>query len=98
MIMVINATFNNISVKSSFPEKTLDMTQVTDKLYHILSWWMGGWVCVGVCACVRACVRVWVGGCGWVSCKVQGDRQSLNTAPTMAFPICHMGVLGSFVG
>jgi len=43
--MVFNATFNNISVISwqsvlfvkepEYPEKTTDLTQVTDKLYHI---------------------------------------------------------------
>ena len=43
--MVINATFNNISVISKWsvllveetgvPEKTTDLPQVTDKLYHI---------------------------------------------------------------
>jgi hypothetical protein len=41
--MVINATFSNISVISwrsvllvEYPEKTIDMSQVTDKLYHII--------------------------------------------------------------
>ena len=43
--MVFNATFNNISVAVSFigggirstlyPEKTTNLSQVTDKLYHI---------------------------------------------------------------
>ena len=40
-VMVFNATFNNISVMESVllvedPEKTADLTQITDKLYHIL--------------------------------------------------------------
>ena len=45
-VMVFNGTFNNISViswwsvllveKQEYPEKTADMTQVTDKLYHIM--------------------------------------------------------------
>ena len=31
--MVFNATLNNIS---EYPEKTPDLSQVTDKLYHII--------------------------------------------------------------
>ena len=45
--MVFNATFNNISVISwqsvllveeigEYPEKTTDLSQVTDKFYHII--------------------------------------------------------------
>jgi len=44
-VMVFNATFNNISViswwsvllveETEYPEKTTDLPQVIDKLYHI---------------------------------------------------------------
>ena len=44
--MVFNATFNNISAiswrsvllveETGVPEKTIDLSQVTDKLYHIM--------------------------------------------------------------
>ena len=45
-VMVFNATFNNISViswrsvllveETRVPEKTLDLSQVTDQLYHLM--------------------------------------------------------------
>jgi hypothetical protein len=42
-VMVFNATFNNLSVISwrsvllvEYTEKTIDLLQVTDKLYHIM--------------------------------------------------------------
>ena len=34
--MVFNATFNNFSVISEYPEKTTDLSQVADKLDHIM--------------------------------------------------------------
>ena len=42
MVMVFNATFNNISVSSwgegsqGYKEKITDLSQVTDKLYNIM--------------------------------------------------------------
>jgi hypothetical protein len=40
MVMVFNATFNKILALSDYPEKTIDLQQVTqqvtDKLYHIM--------------------------------------------------------------
>jgi hypothetical protein len=33
--MIFNANFNNISAPS-YPQKTSDLPQITDKLYHIM--------------------------------------------------------------
>jgi hypothetical protein len=48
--MVLNATFNNISVLSwlsvllveetGVPREHIDLSQVTDKLYHIMLYWV----------------------------------------------------------
>jgi hypothetical protein len=43
-VMAVNATFNNISVTSwqlvLLVEETIDLSQVTDKLYHIMLYWV----------------------------------------------------------
>ena len=38
-VMAFNASFNNISImvaETEYPEKTTDLPQVADKLYHIM--------------------------------------------------------------
>ena len=36
--MVFNATFNNIVAVSLLVEEIIDLSQVTDKLYHMFYW------------------------------------------------------------
>jgi hypothetical protein len=88
-LMVFNATFNNISVISWWSvllmDKTTDLSQVTDKLYHIMlayhHWMCLLWVRISIRArCTTLCDKV----CQWLVTG-QWFCPSIKLTTTMLF-------------
>jgi hypothetical protein len=92
-LMVFNATFNNISVlyrggqfylwrKPENPEKTTDLSQIIDKLYHVMlyhsPWSRFGLTSVVIGTdCIGSCKSNYIGSCksNYHTDKGQKDNQ-----------------------
>jgi len=97
--MVFNATFNNISVlyrggqfywwrKPEYPETTIDLPQVIDKLYHIMLYrvhlaWMG----------YELTMLVVIGIDCIGSCKFNYHTITTTTTPLKRIILCKEGIL-----
>jgi hypothetical protein len=93
---VLNATFNNISAISwrsvlwvddtEDPEKTTDLSQVTDKLYQIM-------LCTSAWAGVEPTTSVVIGTDCIGNCKYNYHTITATTAPFLSFDLSLMKVV-----